>query len=1216
MQSKQFVFMFILLLAIALAGCFEKTLPLPQKKAMLESSKTSDIDKDGIPDEWYYSYKPETLDGFKMKREIYIQGMTRNPSFAPQKYYVRNEQKAEEYYNQLTLVATLVPQCTYAIDEVIPCGSVEECHNLCAAKVRCNNGLNKYPGLNASIYELSVGISNIRENALRFRTLIASKSSLSQAELESILTGRDTLVGSINKLLSNDIFTNLLCSPTELERTLIMLESIEDMYQLDTQKTESQYVDAYTTYKIISKTSFSYDENAVVEIDEPIPQSFAPSRASITFITPPKYVSDSVPITARYLVSFKKVEQTKADIAYEVETSSKGWADDVGAITYPSGTIRILELESFGPYVLFQNIFYGTLNFLRQYIGFGFAISITVFITLLILYLFVTLVRIVYSVFISMGRHESLKEALYRVAGHGGKGRLELFALAVISLVVGFYVIRSAGEPVGENILLILASNNSLLVGTLVFSIGFFSLYFITSDVVKGIILGPRYFRAPTIVGVRKVVVEKELKEELDKMRMSLLKLEEDAKVSGITLPAGNVEEFMQVLEVAEKMVNEGKLDEAEAYMSKHVRKKYTALHEQLSVGINLQTIVSKMRGEIEDEISHIEQIYRKAKSYDIGFEWVDWRGRADKYNDVIKSAGYDGAKRYLAELLQELRKEASSIQNKISEVEHLRLSRFPCPVCGNMTSLAHEECEKCGVSLKEGFLGRLDDLKHELESVAMELHEKKIVRSEKIISSTETLLSHLQENINTGKYDKAAELIPTISEKIKHLQEVLGKVVALEVECSNYENEIKRYTSEIPVLLDEAKSYGIDVSQYEKRFVSLNNESRSLEISKLPVEEAYQKLKEFVEFYGQVESSVKVLISKYKLSVNAVEQINTLFTEISKNITRAKGFGLEVSEYTRRLSEINIDVFMDEIEKGGVDEKDLLSMVDMLNSMGEELKKKLLFVQQFGESIARLEEKVSNAKALADECKGKGLYPYDEMEFLYAPGINRLKERLRTLKLDEIDAIRSEIARIDTNLSNVIFNLRKKRDILSLWPSWKSTIQNILKKQDYVEPSSVSTIPPEWRPWAFERFVEETDIPVALEANRIVKLKSLKGISKSDIDQVLDEMIASGKIQSGMILRKDGLVISSRMPEGIDSEHVAAMTARAMQKSVSASSSFGKGDVQYVMFGGSSGRLVMVRAGDQAIVLAIIKPEEDLGFVILSLKNMGDKVANLIEKL
>jgi len=1209
---------FFLLLFIFSMGCLETSTPLAQKKAILQKQVSSDTDGDGLPDVWKYTFSQQSEGNLYISKEIVVKGMEKDPAFVLQPKYKRDESYASTYYDLLTNLATITLNCNYALGDVIPvCSNEGECLALCTANVRCNNGLNKYPQLNGTLYPTAVEFNLVKKKAADLRTTIASTSKPTQAELDAILLQRDDLNNAISKLMSSKAFDLGICSQNEFMVAAGQLKHLSEIYLIDDEATTESYFEAYKTYEITSKTSYTYDENAIVTVDEIIPESFATRKSSLSFLTvSPIYVSDSTPLTVRYKLNFKKLSDTKADFGYKVTAPAANWNSEMQKVTYPAGTISILSLENISVYVQLRDTFTLIFALFHAYMGFGFAFALTLFLFLILIYLIYTLVRLAHSVIVSARRHEPLTEAVYRIAGYGGRGKMEYIAAAIITLALGSYLIITAGEPVSADLIQALSANTTLLIGSLIFLLGLILLSFIVEDEIKSRVLGERYLRAPVEQGIRKVLVEKEMRAEIQKMRTDIMSLKESASVAGIIFDSARLDRFFADLSAAETKISRGELEDAELMLEKTLRKEYAALHELLAVGMDQEKILEKMRDEVSDEIDQLESLYRKLANYGVKFEKKDWRVEANRYSIIYSGQGFAAAKKYLDSIMESIRSERSSIQNKMADIEHLMLTKFPCPVCGRMTSLASDRCESCGVSLEEGFTNKRNELKQELDSLGAELKAKKITRGDRLVASVDTLLAHMAENISAKQYDKASELVKTIDEKLKYIQEILGRTISQESELKAHLAEIDKHLEAIPALIAQAHENSIDISSIEKRFAAFGGKEALAEVSALPLEEAVTRSKELAESYAQIESDIKNTIAKFMVSVSAFERVNELFTEVSTLITRAKGYGMATEEYSKRLGGLNVNSLIEDIEKNEVDEKELANTVNILSDLAVELKRKVSFAQQFTEQLNIIEGKLKEAGTLVEVCKKNNLVPFEEMERLYNISTIPLRDRIESFGLDEVDSIRNDIVALETKVDSILLTLRRKSEVLSAWPGWKSFIEGLLRRQDRVDPSMLSNIPPEWRPWVVERFVSETDLPVALEGNTIVMLKSIKEVSKADLEHILDEMISTQRIIGGIILRKDGLVISSKLPVGGDAESVAAAAAMAMQKAEGASTALNKGDVNYVVFNAQHGRQVLTRAGEQSLILAIIKPDEDLGFVLLTMKKAADKVRDTIDKL
>ncbi|MCX8205693.1 MAG: roadblock/LC7 domain-containing protein [Candidatus Micrarchaeota archaeon] len=1643
MRKRAALSVLLALMLILLSGCVERSVPIVSQKPSIEKATTSDVDGDTIPDVWYYKLRDQSVvdtqsgNDISMRKEVYIRGTEKNTSFQLQNYYRRNETRAEALYARLSAVSTLSLQCTYAIEEVVPCDSETQCTNLCLSKPRCLNGLNKFPQLNGTFYQLSVDLVRTKSQASALKKLIAETQSATEADLGVILGKRDELLASIDKLLAAPVFQENLCNANEFIMLQGALYTLDSVYPKDESAIKAQYYFAYSRYEVSVKTSFTYDENAVIEVDEVIPQQFARGKQDVSFIIVPRVVSESTPVVARYRLSFTKGDRVRDDIAYKSETGPHDWDSVMQSVAYPAGTAKVLELEGIPAYVAARDTFVGITGQLRPTTGLAWSAALGAFAFLLPLYLLLVALRLLFEAFKCISAKEPLVEAVYRVAGHGGRNRLQILAFALIMSAIGTYLTWNAGEPEGFDVVQVLLSDNTQLVAAACMLTGLFSAYFIVADVLKGIALGARYFRAPITQGIRKVLVEKELREEIQKMRSDMLALKERAQAVGLAFDTARTDAFLAALGSLEAQISQGDIDGAESRMGREVRNEYTSLHQSLSVALeeseeiahireslepeisriedlygqaavlqlkidrknwreeanayraiaesqglaaakrhleavsqhikqdyaslsslisvckddklfveglrerlqpdierleslyneaeslgipierkNVRALVDKhkdlielqgysaarkylesvaqqvqreysaametitlnreerlqceaayqraeqqvaaveeaysqasllgiaherknwraelakykdiasskgyraarmhlesvssslqqeysslrdrifagresasaiesLRKSLEQQVMAVEDLYARARSYGIDVKPQDWRaeiaaykgiaeskgltdarkyleGVSDRvsrehsalalavanaerlkrelapalfdkirsmrsdiealkqaavsagievdfggvaaflrslsdaealissgrpaeaeqlvngqvranynalreqlslridqekilsneaasvedeldaieslyarasaagieyeppalrqalygYRDLFQSKGFAEAKRQLDQLLKSAKEERARLESIISKAEGLMKVRFACPICSRITSLASDKCQSCGVPLEEGFSARYTDLRHELDAVASELREKKISGADRVLASADVLLSHLLEGISKKKFDKAAELLPAISEKVRHLKGQLAAAQALEAELGASIQQIESLAESIPKLMFEASEAGVDVSQFERRFNALGGADALAALFELPVDESAPRTRDLLKSYSQLEADVRTALSQHISSMGAFERLNSLSTEVSVLLKDAEDIGIDVSEYKRKIDGLNVEEALGRAASGELGEDAAEGVAGQLSQMKAELEHKIPVVRSLYERVLALDEKRESAQRQVDECSKGGLLPFAEQEALYLVDTGPIKERLARIHPEDAESVSAEIISLERAVDEAVQGLRKKQAVLSAWPSWRESVRSILSKQGRVSPDMLTTVPPEWRPWVLERFVSTSDVPVALQGGELVRLKEIKGVSKADITEIIEEMVSTQRILGGAILRRDGLVISAALPGGRDASSAAALAARAMQKAEQASQSLSRGEVNYVLFNAEQGKVVIVKAGEHTLVMALTKPDEDLGFVVTAMKKAARRAREIIDKL
>ena len=101
--------------------------------------------------------------------------------------------------------------------------------------------------------------------------------------------------------------------------------------------------------------------------------------------------------------------------------------------------------------------------------------------------------------------------------------------------------------------------------------------------------------------------------------------------------------------------------------------------------------------------------------------------------------------------------------------------------------------------------------------------------------------------------------------------------------------------------------------------------------------------------------------------------------------------------------------------------------------------------------------------------------------------------------------------------------------------------------------------------------------------------------------------------VKAAMIVSTEGLPIASMLPQGIDEERIAAMTATLCSLSEKAIIEMRKGDFDQFYIKGSEGYLLVMQAGQNAILAISTTKDVRLGLILLDCRRTCEKIAQLI---
>lgn len=101
--------------------------------------------------------------------------------------------------------------------------------------------------------------------------------------------------------------------------------------------------------------------------------------------------------------------------------------------------------------------------------------------------------------------------------------------------------------------------------------------------------------------------------------------------------------------------------------------------------------------------------------------------------------------------------------------------------------------------------------------------------------------------------------------------------------------------------------------------------------------------------------------------------------------------------------------------------------------------------------------------------------------------------------------------------------------------------------------------------------------------------------------------------IEACAIASRDGLLISSDMPEGVVPEVFAAMSATMLGAAETATNELGKGFPSRLIVESKDGRLICMGAGSKALIVVMTGDDATLGLVLIEITKVAEKIKGLI---
>ena len=103
--------------------------------------------------------------------------------------------------------------------------------------------------------------------------------------------------------------------------------------------------------------------------------------------------------------------------------------------------------------------------------------------------------------------------------------------------------------------------------------------------------------------------------------------------------------------------------------------------------------------------------------------------------------------------------------------------------------------------------------------------------------------------------------------------------------------------------------------------------------------------------------------------------------------------------------------------------------------------------------------------------------------------------------------------------------------------------------------------------------------------------------------------------IKSAAVVRRDGLVVTHTLPEGVDPKIVAAMTAAIVGTSEMATIQLSQGRFVRAIVESDHGKLLSLGAGEEALLVALVYDDANLGLVLMAMERAAKQVERIMQE-
>ena len=106
---------------------------------------------------------------------------------------------------------------------------------------------------------------------------------------------------------------------------------------------------------------------------------------------------------------------------------------------------------------------------------------------------------------------------------------------------------------------------------------------------------------------------------------------------------------------------------------------------------------------------------------------------------------------------------------------------------------------------------------------------------------------------------------------------------------------------------------------------------------------------------------------------------------------------------------------------------------------------------------------------------------------------------------------------------------------------------------------------------------------------------------------------VSSSDIEACAIVSEDGLIIASLLPQGVEEDRIAAMSAAMLSMGERISIELKRGELEQLFVKGNSGYFIGMHAGEHAVLIALARKDAKLGLIFFDLNKSADAARNIL---
>jgi len=114
-------------------------------------------------------------------------------------------------------------------------------------------------------------------------------------------------------------------------------------------------------------------------------------------------------------------------------------------------------------------------------------------------------------------------------------------------------------------------------------------------------------------------------------------------------------------------------------------------------------------------------------------------------------------------------------------------------------------------------------------------------------------------------------------------------------------------------------------------------------------------------------------------------------------------------------------------------------------------------------------------------------------------------------------------------------------------------------------------------------------------------------------VNRLKELQASTPDIEASAVVSVDGLIIASALPADVEEDRVSAMSAAMLSLGERIAGELRRGTLEQIFVRGDHGYVILMAAGEEAVLTAMARTDAKLGLVFLDMRRTAQDIARLV---